>query len=63
MAQSRIDLQLADAPSDNLRVLRTEIENKNFRVLRWTRCLHALRMSLRDAMLGGGIVGSPVDGC
>ena len=52
-----IDLQLTDAARDYLRVLRTEIEDENFRVSRCVCGLHALRVGLRDAMLAGRIVG------
>jgi hypothetical protein len=37
----RINLQLANAPADDLGVLRTEIEDENFRVFRRGLGLHA----------------------
>src|SRR5207302_10083252 len=57
----RIHLQLANAPSDDLGVLRTEIENKDFGVLRRGLSLHALRMSLGNSVFGGRIVAWPIE--
>ena len=53
----RIDLTLAYSPRYDLRVLRAEIEDENFRVLGPFRGLHILRMRLRHAMLRRWIVG------
>ena len=58
----RIHLAFADSSRYDLRVLRTEIEDENFRMLRRGVGLHALRMSLRNSVFAGGIAGLPLFG-
>ena len=56
MNDLRIHLAFPYAASDDLSVLRAEIQDQNFRVSRAFWSLHTLRMCLRHAVLRGWIV-------
>ena len=60
MDDLRVNLEFANTAADYLSVLRAEIEDENFRMLRRCLRLHTLWMGLGNRMFTGGIARGPL---